>query len=101
MKIRVPRLPCSNSIWPGPSCWVVGSIPSSQELGNQLDDLVGNGEEAVVVGGDGHDPAFGRQFGDQMEDAFDLDVVEVSRRLVGQDERRIQGQGRAMATRCC
>ena len=55
----------------------------------ELDDPVGEGQEAVVVGRDDDDPSGLGQLTEEAQHAVDLDVVEVGGRLVGEDERRV------------
>jgi hypothetical protein len=54
---------------------------------------VGHGKQALVVGGDHHDPAGLGEIPEQAEHALDLDVVQVRGRLIRQDQRRVMGQG--------
>ena len=55
----------------------------------QLDHPVGQLADPVVVGGDDHDPAGAGQVSQEAQDPFDLDVIEVGRWFVRQDQRRI------------
>jgi hypothetical protein len=68
--------------------------------GDELDGPVGQGDEALVVGGD-HDRATGdRQFSNDAQDLFDLYVVEVGGGFVGEHERGLvherPGDGHAL-----
>ena len=50
---------------------------------------------------DDDDAARLREVAEEPEHAVNLDVVEVCGGLVGEHERRIVRERRAMATRCC
>ena len=51
----------------------------------QLNDTVGQLRDSVVVGGHDHDPPWGGKLAEEPKDALHLDVIEVSRRFVGED----------------
>ena len=61
--------------------------------GGQLHNVVRQGHQALVVGGDDDGPPWGGEVAQQGQHAFDLDVVEVGRRLVRQQERGIEREG--------
>ena len=56
---------------------------------------------SFIMGRDDHKSPGGGDRADQPQHALDLDVIQVGGRLVGDDQRWIEGQRRAMATRCC
>jgi len=64
-----------------------------RKVGSQLDDLVGKLCDALVVRGHDDHPAGTGQIPQQPQDSFDLDVIQVSRGLIGQYQRRIMHQG--------
>jgi hypothetical protein len=64
-----------------------------RKVGSQLDDLVGELCDALVVRGHYDHPAGTGQIPQQPQDSFDLDVIQVSRGLIGQYQRRIMHQG--------
>ena len=58
----------------------------------QLDHPVRQLADAVVVRRDDDDPARAGQLTQEAKDAFDLDVVEVGRWFIGQDQLRFVHQ---------
>ena len=59
----------------------------------ELHHPVGEREQPLVVGCDDHDPAGSREVSQQPDHRVDLHVVEMRRRLVGEDHGRIERQG--------
>ena len=74
--------------------WSVCDLSSSgTKLRAHLDDLVGEREQTLVVRGDQHGATAFGETADQTKDSFDLDVVEVCGRLVGENQQRIERKG--------
>ena len=55
----------------------------------QVHDRVGERDHALVVGGHDHEPAVVGQTADELQNAVDLDVVEVRGGFVGEDDGRV------------
>ena len=88
-------LPCGEE-------YLLGRPVGVGEMRCQLDHPVGQLADPVVVGGDDDDPAGAGQVSQEAQDPFDLDVIEVGRWFVRQDQRRIVHEAPwAIATRCC
>ena len=64
-----------------------------REARRQLNDTIGELRDPIVVGGHDHDPPWGGELAKKPKDALHLDVVEVGRRLVGEDQRRVMDEG--------
>ena len=87
-----PRSPCSKITSPAATLHEARSAGVGAVLRHEVDDPVGDGHEAVVVGRDDDDAAVGAQVAQERDDPLGLDVVEVGGGLVGQQDRRVGRQ---------
>ena len=69
-----------------------GRSTSATKRGHELDDLIGERDHSVVVGGDDDDATGTASPRTSPEHALDLDVVEVRGGLVGEDQRRVEAE---------
>ncbi len=93
MYTRSPASPWRNSVSPGPSVRGSGGSGLCRRARRELDDAVGERQQALVVRRDDDDAAGLGEVAEEAQHALDLDVVEVRGRFVGDDQWRVERDG--------
>ena len=91
---RRPRRPARNSIVPAGSVIALGLAVRRTAAGRELDHVIGERQQAIVVRRDDHDRPGVAELAQQLQHPFDLDLVEVRGRLVGEQQRRVEARAR-------